>query len=347
MYPDFLIVGAQKAGTTWLYRNLRAHSQVWMPHVKELHYFDEKVKITGGPLDRISGDRPEDVRWRRQFQAQMKRYPKKLVKTPIKLFAGEVAWDLGYFLRRPNDEWYASLFEPGRGRITGEATPDYSVLGPEEISRVHALMPHAKIIFFMRNPVERAWSAASMAFRVAGQDAGWLSNEELRPRLVGDRTRKMTDYLRTLESWGRFYPPEQIFVGFIEDIHFFPAELLEHLYAFLGTDPSAGYRVITDKVHSGAGSTIPTRAAAFLGAAYLEEARRLDERFGGYASFWLYCADRLTNRPPAEGSIPYPLGESSIWQDWVNGSGGPSGPNTRRVRSGRLSELQNNARNGC
>lgn len=339
MYPDFLIVGAQKAGTTWLYRNLRAHPQVWMPHVKELHYFDEKIKTKGGPLDRLRGDRSEDVRWRRQVQAQMKRYPKKFSETPPKLFVGEVAWDLRYFLRRPNDRWYASLFEPGRGKISGEATPDYSVLGPDEISHVYELMPRAKIIFLMRNPVERAWSAASMAFRVAGRDAGTLSKEELRPHLVGKRARRMTDYLGTLEGWGRFYPPEQIFVGFIEDISFFPAELLSRLYAFLGTDQSVAYRVISRKVHSGAASTIPTKAASSLSAAYREETRLLEERFDGYAAFWRYCADRLADDPPPEDSIPYPLWESSIWQDWVGESKG-SGAQRVRLQSGPLASVR-------
>src|SRR4029453_18936667 len=39
--PDFLCVGAQKAGTSWLYHQLVSHPDFWMPPVKELHYFDE------------------------------------------------------------------------------------------------------------------------------------------------------------------------------------------------------------------------------------------------------------------------------------------------------------------
>ena len=35
--PDFLCVGAQKGGTSWLYRQLEAHPDFWMPPVKELH----------------------------------------------------------------------------------------------------------------------------------------------------------------------------------------------------------------------------------------------------------------------------------------------------------------------
>ena len=42
--PDFIGIGAQKAGTTWLHRNLQAHPEIWMPTEKELHYFDEKIK---------------------------------------------------------------------------------------------------------------------------------------------------------------------------------------------------------------------------------------------------------------------------------------------------------------
>jgi len=38
--PDFLGIGAQKAGTTWLYGNLQQHPQLFLPEPKELHYFD-------------------------------------------------------------------------------------------------------------------------------------------------------------------------------------------------------------------------------------------------------------------------------------------------------------------
>jgi len=40
MKPDFLCIGAQKSGTTWLYHNLGLHPQIWLPIVKELHHFN-------------------------------------------------------------------------------------------------------------------------------------------------------------------------------------------------------------------------------------------------------------------------------------------------------------------
>jgi hypothetical protein len=39
--PDFLVIGAQRAGTTWLHQVLRRHPSLWLPPVKELHYFDK------------------------------------------------------------------------------------------------------------------------------------------------------------------------------------------------------------------------------------------------------------------------------------------------------------------
>ena len=37
-FPDFLGIGAQKAGTTWLYENLRCHEGAYLPGSKELAF---------------------------------------------------------------------------------------------------------------------------------------------------------------------------------------------------------------------------------------------------------------------------------------------------------------------
>ncbi|MDQ3792306.1 MAG: hypothetical protein M3341_06640, partial [Actinomycetota bacterium] len=66
---------------------------------------------------------------------------------------------------------------------------------------------------------------------------------------------------------------------------------------------------------------------------YREEISRLSERFGGYASFWLFCAERLMDDPPEADTVPYPLYESSMWADWT---GGP-GSWRPRLQSGPLS----------
>jgi hypothetical protein len=308
-FPDFIGIGAQKAGTTWLHRNLQAHPEIWMPKEKELHYFDEKIKQRGGALSRLFGNRPADKRWRRQARARFTRIPKK---QPWH----DVTWDLRYFLNKPGDEWYASLFEPGRGKVTGEATPDYAILDEETIAHVHGLMPDAKIIFMMRNPVERPWSAMDMRLRLRGQEVHEVKDRKFYRRFDNKGSRLRTDYLMTLENWGKYYPEGQIFVGFLEDVRFFPRELLRALYEFLGVDASAEDGDATRKIHSGLWDTIPTRFAVYLARAYHEEIKELHERFGGYASFWLYCAERLINDPPSEEQLPYPFWESPLWEEW-------------------------------
>jgi len=38
--PDFLVIGVQKAATSWLWVQLKKHPYIWLPPVKELHFFD-------------------------------------------------------------------------------------------------------------------------------------------------------------------------------------------------------------------------------------------------------------------------------------------------------------------
>ena len=324
MFPDFIGIGAQKAGTTWLHRNLQAHPEIWMPQEKELHYFDEKIKQQGWVFSRLLGKRPADKRWRRQLGSRFKRVSKERSWQ-------NVGWDLRYFFGKPDDEWYASLFV--QGRVTGEATPDYAILDEDTIAHVHGLMPDAKIIFMMRNPIERPWSAMDMRLRIRGQEVHEVKDRKFYRRFDNRGSRSRTDYLGTLESWGAFYPQEQIFVGFLEDVSFFPQELLRSLYEFLGVDPSVEHRDATRKIHSGSRDTIPTRFAVYLARAYHEEIRQLHERFGGYASFWLYCAERLINDPPSEEHLPYPFWESSLWNEW-------EGSQDMTMQSGPLSSVR-------
>ncbi len=46
--PTFLIIGAQKAGTSWLERNLRRHPEVFLASPKEVHFFDQPDNLARG-----------------------------------------------------------------------------------------------------------------------------------------------------------------------------------------------------------------------------------------------------------------------------------------------------------
>jgi hypothetical protein len=102
-------------------------------------------------------------------------------------------------------------------------------------------MPDAKIIFLMRNPIERVYAASVWRLHLLiarnvlkGQTVEAATDEQLFEGFEHPEVRSETSYLQILEKWRRFYPEEQIFVGFIEDIHFYPVRLLRRLSRFLG-----------------------------------------------------------------------------------------------------------------
>ena len=320
MYPDFIGIGAQKAGTTWLHRNLQAHPQIHMPR-KEVHYFDRKIQDHSGVVSRLIGRSRDAEQWRRQ----VRQIPKQLAKSPS---FQELRWNFRYYMRPYDDRWYAQIFESKKEKVSGEITPAYSVLKKERIAHVHRLMPETKLIFFMRNPIERVWSHTVMSFdKVEKGSATAVSDKELLRKIERDSSWKLSNYIRTLENWGSFYPEERIFVGFLEDVHFFPEELLRRLFDFLEVEPHFDERLVGKKIHTRSDATMPTSVAIQLAKNFHAEISRLGERFGGYAAFWLHCAEQLIENPPEEKTITYPLFESYLWEMW---------PGARQFRSGPL-----------
>lgn len=103
--PDFLGIGTQKAGTTWLRLNLLAHPEVFCSTVR-----------TGGQ------------------------------------------WELHYFNNNfcKSLRFYSRFFEPGRDKVKGDITPNYCIIPRGRIRFIRRIMPDVKLIFLMRNPIDRA-----------------------------------------------------------------------------------------------------------------------------------------------------------------------------------------------
>ena len=328
MFPEFIGIGAQKAGTTWLHRNLAAHPEVWMPREKEVHYFDRKMPDRSSVLVRLLRRRRIDDQWRRQVKHRLVTHGLK------ERSLQKLRWDYKYYLKPYNDAWYASIFDGHEGAVTGEITPAYSVLGRDTISHVHKIMPDAKILFMMRNPIERVWSQAVMSFDKAEKGSALArSEEETLLRLKRHSSGYLTGYGRTLENWGAFYAPDEIFVGFLEDIHFHPEALLRSVYDFLGVDPTFEPEKANKKVHSRSAPTMPVKFAVHLARMLRDETAWLGERFGGYPAFWNHTAERLLQAPPTEDEIPYPLYESPLWDAW-------EGSRSVGLQSGVLSSMK-------
>jgi len=123
--PDFLCVGAQKGGTTWLYWQLDSHPDFWMPPVKELHYFDKLSRT-----NRVTPPRRRDKRDVRFLEN-------------IKSLSARPSIDL---------ENYGRLFQLKEPLLSGDVTPAYSMLDDEIIRQITSYFTNLKVIFLARDP---------------------------------------------------------------------------------------------------------------------------------------------------------------------------------------------------
>ncbi len=151
---------------------------------------------------------------------------------------------------------YLARFVPARGggRIRGEFTPAYAVLEPEVIRRIAEWMPDVRLIFMMRDPIERAWSQARNGFpRWRGKALESVSRDELISYFESDPVRRRSDYAGCLRVWLEHFPPGQFFFGFLEEMREQPEDLIRDLFGFL----EAGEMVV-----DGASLARPVNASA-------------------------------------------------------------------------------------
>lgn len=59
--PTFLYIGADKAGSTWIYKILEAHPGVYVPEVKDLYYFDKFYHFGADWYGRHFASAPDDA----------------------------------------------------------------------------------------------------------------------------------------------------------------------------------------------------------------------------------------------------------------------------------------------
>jgi hypothetical protein len=272
--PNFLVIGAQRSGTTWLHRVLRQHPGLWLPPVKELHYFD-RPHARRGSLRRGN--------W--------------LLMAWLGLTTRDT-WVLRYFLGERNDEWYARLFEraQAKGLIAGEITPAYAVLGDDVFCRIQRLNPEIKMVFVMRDPVERIWSAVNLELR-SGRIPGPLTEEKSFGYARQHGTTLRSCYMDTIRRLERFFPASQLHFCFFDDLRERPASLIAHILEFLGADPNriSEMRLPQAVNSAAAGKPIPRAFERDMARQYLPVVEELCGRFEGPPHQWRARYERLLN----------------------------------------------------
>jgi len=209
--PDFLCVGAQKAGTSWLYQQLERHPDFWMPPVKELHYFDQLNRTKKFHPPRCGDARDSSF------------------INGMKDLSAQFYLDL---------DSYGRLFSHKGTQLSGDISPAYSTLTDEIIERVVNHFPNMKVVFLARDPVERAWSQLSMGVRLGMIKKFDATNpEEVICNLLNPGVLVRSHPSKIVARWKRYVHPENFRIYFFDDLKENPTELRRSILRFLGGDP--------------------------------------------------------------------------------------------------------------
>lgn len=276
--PDFIGIGVQKGGTWWLRENLARHPGVWMPPLRELHYFDRPLPWGELP-PAAAADRLAD--------------PHRLAAALARCRQGAVAgnaarawWAVHEFLDQ-DDDWYRLLFAAAPPEcLVGEITPRYAICGDAEIAHMHAVAPAARVILLLRHPVQRFWSQC----RMKHADGSLPPGDPAAMRLFDTPNgRAQGEYGGTIRRFCRHYDPARVLVVFYDAIAREPRATLRGICDFLGiqAEPIDDDRAC-ERVNAAADpSPMPESLRGRIEAAYRAEMESLAEVFGGHAGGWI------------------------------------------------------------
>lgn len=190
-----------------------------------------------------------------------------------------------------------------KARIIGDMTPAYSIINQESVANIHKIMPNSKIIFIMRNPVQRAWSYALMHFGIQGKSLTSVSKEEFIEHFNSQDSKLRSSYLRTIRIWKNYYPEKQFFIGFFEEIERCPEDLLKRICNFLEVDNSfyTSNNFINKKINKSRNKiNIPQNYAEYLCNIYHDEIKDLNQMFKSYTNEWINYTNEILSSIPLE-----------------------------------------------
>lgn len=253
-FPDFLIVGPQRTGTTWLHAHLRYHPEIMLSEPKELYFFS-------------SLKAPESGRFR----------------------SNELAWYLRFFheplwrvmLRHGISLWrFRELYRP---KIRGEATASYAALDRDVIEDIVALNPEVKVILMIRNPVDRAWSHAKKDLvRNRKRRFEDVAAGDFERFFADPYQRRCAQYVENIDNWSACLRPGHLLVGVFDDIDTRPEALLLEVMAFLGVSSDRRYisAEVREPVNPTEANRIPEHYRRLLEELLRDDLVKLDERLG-------------------------------------------------------------------
>ena len=131
--------------------------------------------------------------------------------------------------------WYENRF-PDDTQARGECSPNYTKahLFSGVASRMHDTVPNARLIYLVRDPIERTIS------HYVGSRANGREDRSFQEAVATHDSNyiETSRYFRQLRPYMEAYPAEQICVQSLEELAGRPESVLRDLQRFIGVDPS-------------------------------------------------------------------------------------------------------------
>jgi len=304
--PVFLLgVGAQKAGTTWLFQYLRRHPECAMGGIKEIAALEVLYGPPDGKIRRLNNmKRLQDEVASAVMALNRQKEPQNLRELSMMLDQISLELDPGRYMAF----FQKRIRDMPNARLVGDITPSYSTFNAQAFSEIRAMIVEAgftpRVVFLMRDPVERCFSALRMGNRRSNATAEQpvfhahenFAAKALQPWCI-DRTR----YDRTITGLEAAFPRNEVFIDFYE--RFFDTDRIRALTEFLGisfVQPNLDHRS-----NASPRAAEPDQTEARTVRAYFEPVYAYcAERFGAelIRDLWPWAADFSAADVPAAAS---------------------------------------------
>jgi hypothetical protein len=204
MLPNFLLIGAEKAGTTSIHNYLRAHPDVFMARVKEPLFFafEGRTVAFKGPGD--------------------EEFNRRIITAP---------------------EAYQALFAGAeRYRAVGESSATYLYYS-QSPERAAQYVPNAKLIVVLRNPADRAYSNFLHGIRAGKEHLDFGAALKAEPERMASgwspffSYRAKGWYHAQLGNWMNYFPPDRFLFFLYDDLRARPLEVMRRIFEFIGVNP--------------------------------------------------------------------------------------------------------------
>lgn len=216
--PDFLVIGAKRGGSTSFYFDLLAHPSV--------------IRLFPPPIPGLKSDATKGIHY---FDSN---------------FDKSAQWYRSYMPTSATRRLVS--MRTGTQAVVGEASP-YYLFHPDAARRAHQVVPDAKVIVLLRDPVDRTYSHWKERRRSHAEELDFASAVRAEPgRLAGEREKLLADphyysypweqqsyvaqskYGAALRPWVEMFGRDHVYAAASEEYYADPLAVLSDVDEFLG-----------------------------------------------------------------------------------------------------------------